>query len=132
MVVGGYSKYKNLKNPETNECIEDENGECKKNPGLINDVELLSLEEGNFCTKVVSPIFGRSYLLGEDEDGFVIENEAETLGLTGVFSKDTAIVCGGKNGDGDLNSCYEWNSEINKYDESCMICSNYNNVIHCR
>ena len=126
MVVSGYSIFRDLKDPTTNKCILDENGECRKKKGLINDVELLNLSplnrEKNSCTKFVKPVFGQSYVLGEDDDGIIVENEGEALGMAGYFSKDAPIVCGGKNGDGDQSRCFEWDSTVNRYEVYfCMI-----------
>ena len=118
MVVGGYSKLRELKNPVTSMCAEDKFGECIIKPGLINDVEVIksskSAKEENLCTKFVSPMFGYTYVLGKDKDGLIVENEAEILGHTGQFTKDTAIVCGGVNGDGDSDLCYEWDFMTNR------------------
>ena len=118
MVVGGYSKLRELKNPVNNRCVRDKNGRCIYKPGLINDVEVIKLsknsKEDNKCTKFVSPMFGFAYNLGKDKDGMIIENEAEVLGHTGQFAKDTAIVCGGLNGDGDVDLCYEWDFMVNR------------------
>ena len=115
MVVGGYSHIREIKDPNTNRCIRDENGQCKMRPGLINDVELLSLSgTKNRCSKFVSPILGFSYILGSDELGPIVENEGELLGMTGIFTKDAAIVCGGKNGDGDQARCFEWDFSTNQ------------------
>ena len=117
MVVGGYTNYKEVKDPRTNRCIKDpETRRCILKKGLINDVELLSLsKKKNKCTKFVKPVRGAQYVLGQDENGLdIVENEAELLGLTGVFSKDAAIVCGGQSGDGDQSACYEWDSNINE------------------
>ena len=124
MVVGGYSNYKELKDL-SNKCVKDESGKCMKESGLIKDVEVLNLSaEGSLqqrqkrnkiCSKFVKYVYGQDYLLGEDENGHaIIVNEADVLGLTGVFSKGAAIVCGGKNRDKNLNICWEWNSEINR------------------
>ena len=118
MVVGGYSKLRELKNPVTSMCAKDEFGECIIKAGLINDVEVIksskSTKEENLCTKFVSPMFGYTYVLGKDKDGLIVENEAEILGHTGQFTKDTAIVCGGVNGDGDSDLCYEWDFMTNR------------------
>ena len=117
MVIGGYSEIRELKDPNTNKCLRDENGQCKMRPGLINDVELLSLSDKNKkCSKFVAPVFGASYILGEDELGPIVENEAELLGMTGFFTKDAAIICGGKNGDGDQARCFEWDPSVNTYE----------------
>ena len=55
-----------------------------------------------------------AYILGEDDIGTIVENEAELLGLSGYFTKDAAIVCGGVNGDGDKAKCFEWDSNLNQ------------------
>ena len=123
MVVGGYSMYRTLKVPELgNICKEDASGKCKLKPGLINDVEVIKpmteedeeMDGKNTCTKFTSPVFGNAYVMGKDKDGLIIENEGEILGHVGVFTKDAAIVCGGKNGDGDQKYCYEWDPDINR------------------
>jgi N-acetylneuraminic acid mutarotase len=119
MVVAGHSNHKEMKHFNTNTCIKNKRGKCKLKPGLINDVELIKLssdeEDENICSKFVSPIFGFGYLLGKDKDGPIWENEAEILGHTGIFAKDTAIVCGGLNGDGDQKNCYEWDFMVNRW-----------------
>ena len=78
-------------------------------------IKPLKKGEVDACTKFVSPLFGFGYILGKDEDGPIWENEAELLGHTGIFTKDTAIICGGQNGDGDVNACYEWDFMVNRY-----------------
>ena len=122
MVVGGYDDKRPAVDPNTNKCVKDESGNCRIRPGLTNDVELLSLsssqlagKSNNLCSKFVSKVFGFSYILGEDEIGIIVENEAELLGLSGYFTKDAAIVCGGVNGDGDKPKCYEWDPNVNQY-----------------
>ena len=118
MVVGGHSNSKEKKQLNSNNCIRGKNGRCKIKPGLINDVELIKpLKKGEIdaCTKFVSPLFGFGYILGKDNDGPIWENEAELLGHTGIFTKDTAIICGGLNGDGDVKACYEWDFMVNRY-----------------
>ena len=116
MVVGGYSEMREIKDPSTNTCLMDENGKCKMSPGPINDVELLSLsEKDQKCSQFVSPILGAYHILGENDLGPIVENEAELLGLTGYFTKDSAIVCGGKNGDGDQSHCFQWYPYVNMY-----------------
>ena len=121
MVVGGYDDYRPALDPNTNKCVQDENGQCRIRPGLTNDVELLSLssstlagKSNNLCSKFVSKMYGFWYILGEDEIGIIVENEAELLGLSGYFTKDAAIVCGGLNGDGDQPKCYEWDPNVNQ------------------
>ena len=120
MVVGGFSNYKEDINPQTRRCFKDPvTRQCFTAPGLINDVEIISLTPRTLksCTKFVNKVNGFDYPIGYDGDGNpIIENEAEALGVTGQFTKDAAIVCGGKNGDGDVETCYEWDSEINKYE----------------
>ena len=122
MVVGGYDDNRPAIDPQTNKCVKDDEGRCRIRPGLTNDVELLSLSSkqlsggkfNNLCTKFVSKIFGYSYIIGEDDIGTVVENEAELLGLSGYFTKDAAIVCGGINGDGDKAKCFEWDANLNQ------------------
>ena len=121
MVVGGYDDNRPAFDPNTKKCVQDENGQCRIRPGLTNDVELLSLssstlagKSNNLCSKFVSKMYGFWYILGEDEIGIIVENEAELLGLSGYFTKDTAIVCGGVNGDGDQPKCYEWDPNVNQ------------------
>jgi hypothetical protein len=121
MVVGGYDDLREVLDPNTNRCVRDENGICKVRAGPTNDVELLSLGSviqkstgQQTCTKFVSKLFGFAYILGEDELGIIVENEAELLGLTGYFTKDAAIVCGGINGDGEQAKCYEWDPNVNQ------------------
>ena len=121
MVVGGYDDNREVLDPNTNRCVRDENGICKIRAGPTNDVELLSLSSAiqkstgqQTCTKFVSKLFGFAYILGEDELGIIVENEAELLGLTGYFTKDAAIVCGGINGDGEQAKCYEWDPNVNQ------------------
>ena len=93
MVYGGYGQY-NATQPK----------------GLLNDVELISTTKKNICSKHVRPVYGRAYVIGD-----IIENEAQTLGAVGTYTKDAAIVCGGKNGDDNLNLCYEFDSSVNRY-----------------
>ena len=120
MVVGGFSNYKEDINPASGRCFKDpQTNQCFTKPGLINDVEIISLTPRTLksCTKFANKVVGFSYAIGEDEAGNpIIENEAQALGLTGQFTKDAAIVCGGRNGDGDMELCFEWDSEINKYE----------------
>ena len=119
MVVGGYDDNRPALDPTTNRCLRDENGKCKIRKGPTNDVELLSLSSTSYkgkqtCTKAVSAIYGRAFILGEDDIGIISENEAEVLGLTGQFVKDAPIVCGGSNPDGEQNICYEWDANSNE------------------
>ena len=129
MVVGGYSKFKEFREPyRTEKCYKDKKGKCRLKPGLLNDVEIvksttkssfknavkMGYKSDNTCTKFVSPVFGKAYILGTDKDGLIVENEGELLGHTGVFTKDAAIICGGKNGDGDQKFCYEWDMNVNR------------------
>ena len=126
MVVGGYDDNRVALDPNTNKCVQDPEGNCRIRPGLTNDVELLSLSSvqlsenantkkfNNLCSKFVSKVFGFSYILGEDDIGIIVENEAELLGLSGYFTKDAAIVCGGINGDGDKAKCFEWDPNVNQ------------------
>ena len=122
MVVGGYDDFREVLDPTTNKCVRDKNGRCKIRAGPTNDVEILCLScptvtrlQYNSCSKYVSKMYGFAYILGEDEKGIIVENEAELLGLTGQFTHDTAIVCGGVNGDGEEDKCYEWDQQTNQY-----------------
>ena len=89
MVVGGYNSEKKL----------------------LNDVELVSTKPNNVCSKYVRPIFGKAY---KYEDG-TIKNEGEMLGHVGVYANDAPRVCGGKNSFDNLNACFEFNSDVNRY-----------------
>eukprot|EP00094_Tigriopus_californicus_P006154 TCALIF_05926-PA protein Name:"Similar to snk Serine protease snake (Drosophila melanogaster)" AED:0.19 eAED:0.19 QI:0/0.83/0.71/0.85/0.66/0.71/7/188/824 len=71
--------------------------------GLLRDVELISAEPNNLCTKRVRPLNGRVFNVSGNT-----EYEAGTLGMTGQVTKDAAIVCGGKNGDDNLNTCHKY------------------------
>ena len=120
MVVGGYDDLRPAVDPNSNKCYKDDTGSCKARRGLTNDVEILSLSSTmvggkSLCSKFVSKVYGFSYILGEDNIGIIVENEAELLGLSGQFTKNAAIVCGGTNGDGDQAKCYEWQPYLNQY-----------------
>ena len=123
MVVGGYDDNRPAIDPNTNKCFQDKYGQCKIRPGLTNDVELLSFSSSDMagnnsvwkCSKFVSKMFGFSYILGEDDIGIIVENEAESLGSSGYFTKDAAIVCGGVTGDGDTPKCFEHDPNVNQY-----------------
>ena len=118
MVVGGYSNQKTIRSSTTNQYIcknetltRCKSSERKKVSGLINDVELVSLStKKNYCAKFVNPVLGSYYNVGK-----TLENEAEALGQTGVFSKGAAIVCGGKSGGATIRDCWELDSELNKW-----------------
>ena len=105
MVVGGYSDHRVNQQGETE-------------PGLINDVELLSvspqslsktLSYKNMCSKYVWPITANYYNINGR-----IENEAEVLGGVGLYTKGSPMFCGGRNGDGDQAKCYQWEYQINR------------------
>ena len=51
MVVGGYDDNRPALDPNTNKCVQDENGQCRIRPGLTNDVELLSLSSSTLAGK---------------------------------------------------------------------------------
>ena len=74
---------------------------------LINDIELISGENNRACSKSVTPIFGSKYLDIENENKTIYDGDA--LGMTGQFTNEAAIICGGKNGIDNLNTCYEYN-----------------------
>ena len=95
MVVGGYNQN------ETN--------------GLLRDVELLSTSPNNFCTKRVAPLPGRAFDVETH-----ISYEAATLGMTGQVTKGEVIVCGGKNGDNNLDKCYKYDPFTNKWNYKDM------------
>ena len=63
MVVGGYSKQRDQRDPKTpRRCVKDENGKCRKKKGPINDVELLNLSNApNRCSKPVAAVVGKYY-----------------------------------------------------------------------
>ena len=119
MVVGGYSAQRQIRD-EFWKCTHKP---CKTEKGRVNDVELLSVsKKKNTCSRFVNPLLGetRRYKEKDYKIKDEWEREGEIYGLTGAFSKDAAIVCGGRNGGkkdqgGDLNICWEWDSEINKY-----------------
>ena len=71
---------------------------------LINDIELISGENNTACSRSVKPIFGSGF-----RDGNETFYEGDALGMTGQFTKEAAIICGGKNGIDNLNTCYEYN-----------------------
>ena len=48
-----------------------------------------------------------------------IENEANMLGHVGIYSQDAPRVCGGKNTFGQLDTCYELNTDTNRFIKSC-------------
>ena len=73
--------------------------------GPINDIELISGENNKACSRSIKPIFGRN---------FGTFNEGDALGMTGKFTKEAAIICGGKNKIENLNTCYEYNYTKNE------------------
>ena len=133
MVVGGYSPNRSMYNPKTRRY----GGQIK---GLINDVELIGLSSTDIkcfgqeyealsrkqkkkcrhpCSAIVNPVLGRYKRFHAKEGENEWENEGEMYGHVGAFSKDAAIVCGGKSGydetNADLKKCWEWDSDINRY-----------------
>ena len=44
-----------------------------------------------------------------------IENEANMLGHVGIYSQDAPRVCGGKNTFGQLDTCYELDTDTNRF-----------------
>ena len=118
MVVGGESYEKRVIDSEGWPIKDDDTREYLTANGFINDVELCSFsKEKNKCSRFVNPFYYDGYVKGPigkhgnglPEFGLV----SETMGLTGAFSKDTAIVCGGKNLDEYRSTCYEWDSNVN-------------------
>ena len=78
---------------------------------LTNHIELISDEKvSKGCTKAVKPFFGRAF---RHELGFK-ENEGDSLGMTGQFAREAPIFCGGKNGNGNLKTCYEFDYNQNE------------------
>ena len=133
MVVGGYSPNRSMYNPKTRKY----GAQIK---GLINDVELIGISSTDIkclgkeyealskkqkkkcrhpCSAIVNPVLGRYKRFHAEEGENEWENEGEMYGHVGAFSKDAAIVCGGKSGydetNADLKKCWEWDSEINRY-----------------
>ena len=116
MVVGGESYSKKIYD-SSGQFIK-EGGKFLTKNGLINEVELLGFSgERNKCSKFVTSLVIDGWLrkVGTDEDGRPdLILMSETYGLTGVWSKDTAIVCGGKNWQEYRSTCYEWDAKVNK------------------
>lgn len=77
--------------------------------GITNDIELISTRTNNLCTKFVKPYYGTSFNIS----GF-IESEGDALGMTGQFTNEAPIFCGGKNGFDNLNTCYEFDFTRNE------------------
>ena len=53
-----------------------------------------------------------------------IENEANMLGHVGIYSQDAPRVCGGKNTFGQLDTCYELDTDINRFYQIMLMISN--------
>ena len=92
MVVGGYS-----------EGFSDNN--------LLNNVEII---EPNFnpksrCSRSIRPVLGNLFEVVTDNDTLIVE-DTEITGLTGQFTNYAAIICGGQNILGYVNSCYEYDA----------------------
>ena len=120
MVAGGFSTKKEIVDATGWAIKDDQTGEPLTRQGYINDVELLSLSKGGSkCSKFVKPIYedkdATIVSFGDDENGYPqFKRRSEAYGLTGIFSKGAAIVCGGINFAEFRNTCYEWDSNINK------------------
>ena len=78
---------------------------------LINDIELISGESNRACSVSVKPIFGSKFRWNDGNDTFY---EGDALGMTGQFTNEAAIICGGKKGIDNLNTCYEYNPVENE------------------
>ncbi len=91
MVVSGYSDFD------------------KQGKGPTNDIEIISGENNRACSKSVAP-FGNSFR--DPETGEILK-EGAVIGLTGQFTKEVPIVCGGKNVFDNLNSCWEYDLTTN-------------------
>ena len=63
---------------------------------ILDDVEIINGKNDEKCSKSVSPIFEN-------------DSRGRAYSLSGQFTKETAIICGGKNQTGDLDSCFELN-----------------------
>ena len=63
----------------------------------IHDIELISGESNIACSRSVKPIFDSQF-------GYQY-----ALSMTGQFTNEAAIICGGKNNHDNLNTCYEYN-----------------------
>ena len=85
-------------------------GGFNKDKKLLNDVELVSSTPNNVCSKAVRPIFGKAFRFQDGTE----KNEGEMLGHVGVYAKDAARVCGGKNAFDNLDKCYEFDATVNR------------------
>lgn len=94
MVIGGYASSRR-----------------GKPPGPTNDIEIINGKKDKFCSKAVKPYTGLGY---DNPETGILEKEGEVIGLTGYFSKEAAIMCGGKNFLENLNRCFEFNPETNE------------------
>ena len=99
MVVGGFASFNTdrlgrVKQPKYNK------------PTF--DIELISQRNSKSCSKAVKGYKGRAYAV----EG-IKENEGDSFGMTGQFVKEAMIFCGGKNGNNNLRTCFEWDSSDN-------------------
>jgi len=113
MVVGGFTSH------EKGFLAAKDRGTVGNLKGrLTNDVELISYgKSSKSCSKAVKPIIrGQITIDGKtaiNEFGFS-EDIGDASGMTGRFAKESPIVCGGKNGFGNLKECHEFDYRINK------------------
>ena len=94
MVVGGYSDYRK-------DGIKS----------ATNDVELISPTFSRSCSKAARPLPGITTISPINRRK---ESEGEKFGLTGQFSKEAPIICGGKNIRGNQNTCFEFDYTSNR------------------
>ena len=120
MVVGGVSEHKAVTNVDY-EYIYDDSGERYTERGMINDVEVLQLSQvpnidcSTYVRYVGSDTFQGRYRITELANGRIVyAAETEVTGLTGIFTKDAAIICGGHNAFNAIFNCFEWDAETNK------------------
>ena len=82
---------------------------CNK---LLVGVELIGNNYNRACSQAAS--FNEGYIITPEESGLPCEiNERAALGMTGEFTKEAAIVCGGRTFDGIQDKCFEFNSVNN-------------------
>ena len=100
MVVGGYAE--NVPGAPNN---------------LLNYVEIIEprYNPRSRCSKSVSPIYGNLFEVDIDDNTTIVVEDTQVLGMTGQFTKEAAIVCGGQGLEGYLNRCFEFISEQNRY-----------------
>ena len=98
MVIGGYT-----------EVEEIDRGQIvpKNRPGPTNHIEIISPNKN--CRTGVFPAID----IKEDPD-FGLINDAEVIGATGQFTKETPIYCGGQGRLDNFDTCWEYNFISNR------------------